>query len=352
MNDQTKTDTALALPVGADLAKKFSDPKSMDDMLARIETEVLAQAPDTSNTKGRAAIRSLAHKVAQSKTALDKAGKDLNEKARAEIAAVDAERRKVRVRLDDLKTKVRAPLNDWETKEEARKAKLNERLALLSPDRTSPAMPSAKIKEIGAEIENTEIGSDWDEFLPRALAARESALTKIGADLLAAEQREANEAELAVLREAAAKSKADKIERERKEAEAIALRKQQDREREEAERAEQQRREDERLAAERAEQAKRDAEARAQREQHEREAELIRQKEEAERIATEAAEAERARIAAEKQREDEARAQREADENHRAKIHAEITAALATIPREQTAQALMDGKVPHVKVMI
>ena len=352
MNDQTKTNTALALPTGANLIKVFSTPEALTSILDQIETEALAQVPDTSTKKGRDAIKSLAYKVAQSKTTLDKAGKDLNEEARAQITAVDGQRRRLRDRLDDLKTKVRAPLNDWETKEETRKAKLSERLALLSPDRTSPAMPSAKIREIGAEIENTEIGNDWDEFQPRALAARETALTKIGADLLAAEQREANEAELAVLREAAAKSKADKIERERKEAEAIALREQQDREREEEERAEQQRREDERLAAERAEQAKRDAEARAQREQHEREAELIRQKEDAKRIATEAAEAERARIAAEKQREDEARAQREADENHRAKIHAEITAALATIPREQTAQALMDGKVPHVKVMI
>lgn len=83
MNAQTEIDTgtALAIPEGRSLAAMFSEPSQVDDLIARLEAEALSHAPDLTTAKGRKAIASLAYKVAQSKTALDKAGKSPTDEA-------------------------------------------------------------------------------------------------------------------------------------------------------------------------------------------------------------------------------------------------------------------------------
>jgi hypothetical protein len=133
MNDLTPSDqsTALAIPAGNDLAVMFRAADGLDPIIARIEAEVRSHVPDLTTAKGRKEIASLAHKVSRSKTALDDAGKALNEEARAQINAVDAERRKVRDRLDALRDEARAPLDKWEADEAARVDALKSRLARL-----------------------------------------------------------------------------------------------------------------------------------------------------------------------------------------------------------------------------
>jgi colicin import membrane protein len=68
--------------------------------------------------------------VTRSKTAIDDAGKKLNEEARAKINAVDAQRRKIREELDALAEEVRKPLTEWEKAEDQRiadkEAQINE----------------------------------------------------------------------------------------------------------------------------------------------------------------------------------------------------------------------------------
>lgn len=83
-------------------------PGGVMALLARLEADVRAVKTDISTAIGREQVRSLAYKVARSKTALDAMGKALTDDARAQIDAVNAERRAIRERLDALAEPVRA----------------------------------------------------------------------------------------------------------------------------------------------------------------------------------------------------------------------------------------------------
>lgn len=355
MTDTTDTGTALAIPELTTLQVMFHKPDQIGAMIDRIAAEARAQAPDLSTAKGRKAIASLAYKIAQSKTALDKAGKDLNEEARKQIAVVDAERRKIRDRFDALKDEIRKPLDDWEAAEAARVDALKARL-----DRLTNAAPteesSDSIRAMIDRVDRAVIDDTWQEYLPHAAKAKDATLTRLRAQLAETERREAETAELARLRaEAAAREEADRQRREAEEAEARRIA---------AEKAEAERQAQiERDKAEAVARAQKDAEERANAEAERLRVEAAQKEEEYKRnIAAEAAKAEAAakaerdRIEAEKKAEADARAKREADQAHRSKIAGDIANALRTMAGaaspEQIAAALMDGKIPHVKVTL
>lgn len=360
MNDQTEieTGTALAIPEGRSLVAMFSKPSQVDDLIARLEAEALSHAPDLTTVKGRKAIASLAYKVAQSKTALDKAGKSLTEDAQKQIDTVNAERRKIRERLDVLKEKVRKPLDEWEATEEARVRRLKDRVERLRTAHTTlpDNATSDQISGILARVEATGIDDTWAEFIAEAAKYKDQAIATLRDMRQRAETREAEQAELARLRaEAEVRERADRERREAEEAE---------RRRVEAEKAEAERQTRiEREKQEVAERAARDAEDRAKaeaerhaREAAEREAELQRQIAAEKARAEAAAQAERDRIEAEKRAEEQARQKREADAAHRANIKHQIMAALEPMVGKQAAKnvasALMDGKIPHAKVTL
>lgn len=218
MNMQT-TGTALALPVGTDLAAIFRSEDGVDPIIAAIEAEVRAHVPDLTTAKGRDAIKSLAFKVARSKTALDDAGKAMNEEARRHINTVDAARRKIRERLDALRDEARRPLDEWEAAEEQRVNLLKSRLAALDAARADHLCPSAQIAAVLAEIEATEIGEDWAEKRGDAAIAKDNALTQLRRNLDIARKREDDAAELERLRAAeAARLEQERLAREAEEA--------------------------------------------------------------------------------------------------------------------------------------
>ena len=68
--------TALALIETTSPAEIFAN-NGLDALIERVEQEARSAAIDISTKKGRDEVASLAHKIARSKTALDKAGKDL-----------------------------------------------------------------------------------------------------------------------------------------------------------------------------------------------------------------------------------------------------------------------------------
>ncbi len=70
--------------------------EAMDEMLNKIEKDVLSVAPDTSTAKGRKEIASLAHKVSKSKIALDDARKHLTAETDRLQAVEDARMHKRR----------------------------------------------------------------------------------------------------------------------------------------------------------------------------------------------------------------------------------------------------------------
>jgi colicin import membrane protein len=88
-------------------------------LIDRVREEVSGEVPDTSNDKGRKRIASLAHKVAKSKTALDKAGKELADQLNAQLKPINSERKLARDELDKLRDEIRSPLTDWESEQEA-----------------------------------------------------------------------------------------------------------------------------------------------------------------------------------------------------------------------------------------
>lgn len=251
----------------------FSEKDAIEKLISEIERQARSEVPVVDTAKGRDAIKSLAHKIARSKTALDDMGKAIVTPLKEKAKKVDAERKIIRDRLDTLKEEIRKPVTDFEKAEKERIQKHHdgiERMESLSVSVNGfgSLLTSSEIESRIADIESTEMGECWDEFAGSAARAKDGCLSKLKTFLVAAKQREAEQAELDRLRK-------EQEEREKREYE-------------------------ERLKREAAEQAKREAEERAAREKadlerREREAQEAAERAERERIAAE----ERAKIEAE-----------------------------------------------------
>ncbi|KII11332.1 phage-like protein [Phaeobacter sp. S60] len=395
MNEQVNS-LALSLPEPTSLAAILKKQDGLGDMLSKLEAAARkeAEGKDVSTRKGRDALKSIAHKVSQSKVELDKQGLALTEEARKEIEAVNAGRKLAKDRLEALRDEIKKPALDWEAAEAKRVQALTDRLSEIDAGRVDTHSPSEQIASVLAEIEAIEVGEDWQEFKEQASAAKQVAISALQASLAEAQKREADARELEELRALkAAKEEEERKEREARDAEArlqervdkakayikevgegriggqpqsfdiliyeldtklpaivdelgryaqdihdlrnatlsdLKARMEQQRLEDEV-RAEQQRKEA-------AEKAAADAKAKAERE------------------AAEKAEAERHRMEEDKRKADEARAEREADAQHRAKIRTDIIEALASMrgnaSPEAIADALMAGQIPHTEVHI
>lgn len=157
----------------------FVDEKGIDPFLDKIRKEALSLVPDLTTKAGRAAIASMAAKVARSKTYLDDAGKDLCDQERAKIdatlSAVLASRKRIKQELDDLRDEVRKPLTDWENSESERKGKIESRIEAMK-----------RLPEIGSNSEviekhlkrlhATEIDDSFCEYAAEAALTRTRAI--------------------------------------------------------------------------------------------------------------------------------------------------------------------------------
>lgn len=360
--------TSIALVVNQTPAIVLTDKKSRDEFYAHIQAEVDAFVPDVSTAKGRDEIKSLAYKITRTKTAIDAAGKELNEEARAKINAVDAERRKAREHLEALAKTVRAPLTEWEEAEKARETEVDRIITMLRSSRfVEQSETSDSIRERGTIIHNIAI--DPEVFRDRADEAEREKKDTVAHLLAAMEQAikaEKAAEELERLRKAEAERQAaEQAKREAEEDEARRI--EEERRREEA-RAAAERAEQERIARaeqEAAERARREAEEAAQRERDEErrqhEAALAAEREAREKAEREA-QAERDRIAAEEaarveaeRREAEAKAKREADQAHRTAVKTKAKEAIISCGAdEETAKkivmAIIAGEIPAVRM--
>ncbi|WP_422073964.1 hypothetical protein [Tranquillimonas rosea] len=329
MNDQTAlvpaNSTDLSEQAPTDLALILSQGQT-ETILDQIEASVRAEPLDVTTNKGRKAISSLAYRVSRSKTALDEAGKSLNADKRAEIDAVDAERRKVRDRLDALRDEVRKPLVEWESQEKARTEAHRKALEAFDHTRVDMQCAPDMIRAVIDEVEAIDVGPAWEEFEQIAGEAKAGALEKYRGDLVMAEQRVAQDEELARLR-------AEKEERERRDREEAAARQAEEDQKRRQEAEAQRKADEERRAAEAEESRKRELAAAEER----------------------AAKAERDRIAREKAAEEEA--QRKREENKRIRTNCRKRMAKALEPfmggdPETLADALMAGKIPNTEVRL
>lgn len=374
MNIQTTTtaskdSTELAVMKPLTAAIVFA-PGGVDAILEKLTAEVRSIKTDISTPAGRAAIASLAHKVARSKTALDGMGKDLVSEWKTRASAVDAERRTIRERLDALKDEVRKPLTDWENAEKAR-VESHEAELLHIADLATFAVPPNSEGIRGRIVMLSELPRrEWQEFSARAAEAMSVALFRLDALLKATEKQEAERAELERLRreqvEREQRERDEKIAAEAAERARVAAETKAAREAEEvAERAAAERRRVEQERAEavaRAERVEAEARAAAERAEQQRiraaaqaEASAKAAAEKAERERQAAISAERQRVADEQAAQTRETAKREADKKHRAKINgaardALVNIGLTTEHATATVTAIAKGEVPHTTI--
>ncbi len=372
----TTEPTSIELVIQQTPSVALLDPKKKEELYAFLEREIDAFEPDLSTETGRKKIAALAYKVARTKTAIDDSGAELKAEWLKKSQLIDASRREIREKLDQLKERARKPLTEWEAAEEARVAKVAKvieglQLAprLLATDTSDEA---AKILEA---VEAEHITEDvYRDRFAEAMALKGAAITSLERSIAALKQKESDAIELDRLRvEQATREKAD-----REAAEAAELARLQ-KERDEREKVRKQElAESARLAEEKRvqiekekiAQAAKDAEEKTRRElqaAHDAEIEKERklraeaeekQRIEARRIADEDARrnAESARVKAEADKKAEADRKLEANKKHRqavmgaAKValteHAGITEDLAI----KVVKAVVADKIPAMSL--
>ncbi|SSN09452.1 TolA protein [Klebsiella pneumoniae] len=295
----------------------FTAPDKVQVLLSGIREKALAEQAsldtDLSKAKNRDAIKSLAYKVTQSKTYIDKAGKVVVDELKELPKKVDASRKQCRDELDALSEEIRQPVTAWEDAEKAR---------------------------VAAEELVKQIERDHEEALQ---------MNELHDLRKAEEERKRIEHENEIKRQAAEQARIEaeqKAQRDREEAELKA--------KQEREAAELKARQEVEAAAKREREA-REAQERAEREKQEAIAKAEREKlaaVEAERRKAE--EAERARLAEiERQKQEELK--RHADTAHRAKVNSQAMQDLiaAGIPEDCAKAciiAIAKGSVSSVKI--
>jgi hypothetical protein len=120
------------IPIENPQLQELFKPGGLEKILVAIEVEARSHVPDIRTKKSRDAIASIAAKVARSKTYLDGLGKDYVTVLKDLPKQVDAERKRMRDRMDAVKDEVRKPLTDWEAKEAENELCTNKLLEKLS----------------------------------------------------------------------------------------------------------------------------------------------------------------------------------------------------------------------------
>ncbi|HCD1074666.1 TPA: cell envelope biogenesis protein TolA [Proteus mirabilis] len=293
----------------------FTAPEKVNQMLEHIkslaEEERKELDSDFSVAKNRKAFASLAYKVAQTKTYIDKEGKAVVDKLKELPKKVDASRKIFRDELDALSTDIRKPLTEWEEQEKARE----EAEALkkqIEVDHEEALQMNELFDLRKAEEERKRIAREEEMKRQAAEQAR-----------LEAERKAQQEIEAAAKREREAKEAAERAEREKQE------------------------------AIQRAEQAAKEAKEKAERDAKEAQERAEREKQlaiEAER--KKAQEAEQARLAEEERKRQE-EAKRQADKEHRRKYNQETLQALVSNGFDEKLatefiKLVASNKIPHM----
>ncbi|HCR2010132.1 TPA: cell envelope biogenesis protein TolA [Enterobacter asburiae] len=206
----------------------FKSADQIEDILQKVEREVMSFVPDVTTAKGRKEIASLAYKVAQTKTYLDGLGKDLVAELKEIPKLIDANRKTVRDRLDELKEKARQPLTDYEVEQErikqeeeakraaeelAKKIESDHEMALLMNDAFDRELAEKK-----AEQERQRIAREEEIKRQAEERAKREAEEKAAAEIAAAKKREEEAIAAKAQAELLAKQEKEKAEREAREA--------------------------------------------------------------------------------------------------------------------------------------
>ncbi|MCF6327561.1 MAG: hypothetical protein L3J21_09765 [Devosiaceae bacterium] len=330
------------------IAKVFEDGGT-DYLLKIISDEVCGHVCDVTTLRGRKEIASLAAKISRSKTYLDGIGKSYVAELKAKPKLVDAERKRMRDYLDDLKETIRSPLSEWEAAEEARASQHEAKIAeIISVGEYAlehwDDLLLADMANGRKKIESELIDACWEEYELEANQAKEQAISNLDKAIAKRTKYDEEQAELEKLRlmksEKEQKDRDEAMRREGEERAKLELK--------EKERAAMQAKADaeqrERDAVQAGELAKLNAERRAK--------EAV---EQANKRAEIAAQAERDRIEAEQNAEKEASARREANLQHRGKINLEIEErlfelGLSAAQSKKVVMSIAKNEIPFIKI--
>lgn len=350
-----KPGTALSVFEVANPLVILTDGAKFDRFYEDVKRETDKLEIDLTTDSGRKRIASMAYKVAQTKTAIDDAGKTLTAEWRDKIGVVDKARRDIRDRMDALKAEVRRPLTEWEEAEAARVDRVE---TLLSRWRSfgrveiddTPDDLTERLEEMAAtQIAGDEFGGHFDiavnlrASLMDTLASARERMIKEAEDRTELERLRVANAER-VAAEQARQEEAEKRQREADEADRLAA---------EAAHAEAERKANEEAIAKRAAEAARaeaerlHSEALAAEKRRADDAEAA-QRAEAKRIADERAaqQAEAEHAAAEQ-------AARDKDRKHRGDVMKAAKEAIMALGVDEDAAkkvvlAIVAGEVPNV----
>ncbi|OBU11733.1 hypothetical protein [Morganella psychrotolerans] len=203
----------------------FTAPDKVQMMLSSIRDKALAEQAeldtDLSKAKNRDAIKSLAYKVTQSKTYIDKAGKLVVDELKELPKKVDASRKQCRDELDALSDEIRKPVTVLEEAEELVKKierDHGEALQMNELHDLRKAEEERKRIEHENEIKRQAAEQARIEAEQKALRDREAAELKVKQEREAAELKARQEVEAAAKRERDAREAQERAEREKQEA--------------------------------------------------------------------------------------------------------------------------------------
>lgn len=97
----------------------FLKGDGLEEIIKQVEMEISTFEHDLSTGVGRKKTASLAAKVSKTKAYLDGIGKDLVSELKKQPKIIDAHRKAMRDRLDELRDLARKPLTDWEDEQAA-----------------------------------------------------------------------------------------------------------------------------------------------------------------------------------------------------------------------------------------
>jgi hypothetical protein len=333
-------------------------PQGCQPLIDKVRQMVEEFQADVTTPKGRAAMKSMALKVAKSKTLIDEKGKELVSVLKLQTTAIDAERKRVRDEFDALRDKVKAPAVEWENTEKERVEKLTYALNMIKNYAKAAVVNNSEhIKNSLFDAKDIFEKTMWQEFLTVATQAYDETSAILEQALNELEEQRKKDLELErlraeeVAREQAARdariaaqaAEAARLAAEEEAARQLALAKQ--------------KAEAEKLAAETAAAAAQQAiidaaNAEKAKMQAAADAAIAAEKAKAEALAKE-----QAQIAAAKQAEIDAQAARDADKAHKAKINNAIVAAIvAAVPSlsadnaKNIVAAILQGQVPNTTI--
>jgi len=187
---QDRTELAInRIITRQDVANMFAAPRGMQQALdiVRNELDQFSKVADVTTKKGQAEIKSMAAKVARSKTLIDDCGKQIVADLKAMPKKIDAERKRIRDTLDAWRDEVRAPVTKMEEDEKARIKKHQDYIAHLKIIGSRSGEDAVAALE---EIKQVKLSRElMEEFYDEATAALDDVIDTLQATISLEEER-------------------------------------------------------------------------------------------------------------------------------------------------------------------